>query len=65
MDVPLCRMISLQVVRLALAMDIKKMKADFIHGYQPGAIVFYESTTNIQGTERIVSDEDRLSWNAH
>ena len=57
----LCRMISLQVVRPALAMDIEKMKADFIHGYQPGAAVFYVSTTNIQGTERIVSDEDRRS----
>ena len=51
MDVPLCRMISLQVVRPALAMDIEKMKANFIHGYQPGATVFYMSTTNIQGTE--------------
>ena len=65
MDVPLCRMISLQVVRLALAMDIEKMKADFIHEYRPGAAVFYVSTTNIQGTERTVSDEDLLSWNAH
>ena len=65
MDVPLCRMISLQVVRLALAMDIEKMKADFIHGYRPEAAVFYVSTTNIQGTERTVSDEDRRSWNAH
>ena len=33
MDVPLCRMITLQVVRPALAMDIEKMKADFIHRY--------------------------------
>ena len=65
MDVPLCRMISLQVVRPALAMDIEKMKADFIHGYRPGAIVFYVSTTNIQGTEQSVSDEDHMSWNAH
>ena len=65
MDVPLCRMISLQVVRLALAMDIEKMKADFIHGYRLGAAVFYVSTTNIQRNERSVSDEDRKSWNAH
>ena len=64
-DVPFCMMINLQVVRPALAMDIEKMKADFIHGYRPGAAVFYVSTTNIQGTERSVSDEDRMSWNAH
>ena len=31
-DIPLCRMISLQVVCPALAVDIEKMKADFIHG---------------------------------
>ena len=47
--IPLCRMISLQVVRPALAMDIEKMKADFIHGYRPGADVFYVSTTDFGG----------------
>ena len=30
-DIPLCRMVSLQVVRPALQIDIDKMKADFIH----------------------------------
>ena len=65
MDVPFYRMITLQVVRPTLAMDIEKMKADFIHRYRPGAAVFYVSTTNIQGTKRTVSDEDRRSWNAH
>ena len=64
-DVPLCRMISLQVVRPALAMDIEKMMADFIHGYRSGAAIFYVSTTNIQGTKQTVSDEDHTSWNAH
>ena len=41
------------------------MKADFIHGYRPGAAVFYVSTTNIQGNLRDVTDDDRLSWNCH
>ena len=65
MDVLLCRMISLQVVWPALESDIEKMKANFIHGYQPGAAVFYVSTTNIQRTKQDVSDEDHLTWNAH
>ena len=47
MEIPLCKTIDLQVVRLALAIDIEKMKVDFIHGYCPGAVVFYVSTTNI------------------
>ena len=32
-DIPLCRMVSLQVVQPALQINIDKMKADFIHGY--------------------------------
>ena len=61
-DFPLCRMISLQVVRPALAVDIEKMKADFIHEYRPGAAVFYVSTTDFGGLERVVTDSDRQSW---
>ena len=55
-------MISLQVVRPALAVDIEKMKADFIHGYRPGAAIFYVSTTDFGGLERVVTDADRQSW---
>ena len=55
-------MISLQVVRPALAVDIEKMKADFIHGYRPGAAIFYVSTTDFGGLERVVTNADRQSW---
>ena len=65
MEIPLCRMIRLQVVRPTLAMDIEKMKADFIHEYHPGAAVFYVSTTNIEGNSRDVTNEDRSAWNFH
>ena len=61
-EIPLCRMISLQVVRLALAVDIEKMKADFIHGYRPGAAVFYMSTIDFTSVERFVTDSDRQNW---
>ena len=61
-DIPLCRMISLQVVRPALVVDIEKKKADFIHGYRPGAAIFYVSTTDFGGLERVVTDSDRQSW---
>ena len=61
--IPLCWMISLQVVCSALAVDIEKMKADFIHSYRPGATVFYVSTTDFAGLERFVTDADRQNWN--
>ena len=64
-EIPLCRMITLHVVRPALAKDIEKMKADFVHGYRPGAAVFYVSTTNFGGEERFVTNVDRLSWDVH
>ena len=57
-DIPLCRMVSLQVVRPALTVDIEKMKADFVHGYRPGAAVFYVSTTDFSGIERTVTNAD-------
>ena len=34
----LCQMITLQVIQPALAKDIEKMKADFVHGYQRTAL---------------------------
>ena len=55
-------MISLQVVHPALAVDIEKMKADFIHGYCLGAAIFYVSTTDFSGIERFVTNADRKTW---
>ena len=64
-DIPLCRMIGMQVVQPALSIDIKKLKADFIHGYRVGAAVFYVLITNFQGLERLVTDSDREGWDAN
>ena len=60
--IPLYRMISLQVVCPALVVDIEKMEVDFIHGYTPGAAVFYMSTTDFGGFERVVTDANRQPW---
>ena len=57
-------MVSLQVVRPALAVDIEKMKADFVHGYHLGAAVFYVSTIDFSGNERTVMNADRNAWDA-
>ena len=61
-DIPLCRMVSLQVVRHVPQINIDKMKANFIHEYQPRAIVFYVLTTKFLSQERMVLDEEKGGW---
>jgi hypothetical protein len=61
-DIPLCRMIYMPLVRPTIAHDIKRLEAEFIHGYRPGASVFYVSTTNENGEERLVKDVDTSNW---
>jgi hypothetical protein len=48
-DIPLCRMVYMPLVHPTLANDIKKLEAEFIHGYRPGAPVFYVSICNEKG----------------
>ena len=61
---PIC-MISLQIVCPALASDIAKLQADFVHRYQVGAAMFYVSTSNVEGLSIIVKEDDRLRWDKH
>ena len=65
LNIPLVRMIFLQVVRPTLASDIAKLQADFVHGYRAGAAVFYVSTCNVEGLSANVKDKDRLGWDEH
>jgi hypothetical protein len=53
------------LVRPTLAIDIKRLEAEFTHGYRPGAPVFYVSLCNKKGEERSVKDEDTSSWGPH
>lgn len=46
MNIPLCCMISMLVVRLARKIDVLKMEHEFQMGYQKGDKVFYDSHTN-------------------
>jgi hypothetical protein len=64
-DIPLCRMIYMPLVRPTLASDIKRLEAEFAHGYRAGASVFYVSICNERGEERSVSSEDTKGWNEH
>jgi hypothetical protein len=64
-DIPLCRMIYIPLVRPTLAHDIKRLEAEFIHGYRPGAPVFYVSIYNENGEERLMKDVDTSNWGPH
>ena len=64
-DIPLCRKLYMPLVRPTLATNIKKLEAEFTHGYRPGAPVFYVSIYNEKGEDRSVTDEDKSSWGPH
>jgi hypothetical protein len=51
-------MIYMPLVHPTLAHDIKRLEAEFTHGYRPRASVFYVSTTNKNGEERLLKDVD-------
>jgi hypothetical protein len=61
-DIPLCRMIYMPLVRPTLASDIKRLEAEFAHGYRHGASVFYVTLCNERGEERAITDADLKSW---
>ena len=65
LDIPLYRMLYMPLVRPTLATDIKKLEAEFTHGYCPGAPVFNVSICNEKGKERSLTDEDKSSWSPH
>jgi hypothetical protein len=56
--IPLCQMVYMPLIRPTLANDIKRLEAEFIHGYRPGTPVFYVSICNDKEEERFVKDVD-------
>jgi hypothetical protein len=62
MQVPLCRMVPMPIMRHTLSSDLASLEDKFVHGYHDGAAVFYLSITNEGGQIEKVTDEDLLSW---
>jgi hypothetical protein len=56
---------SLQVIQLVLQNDILKLQADFVHGYQVRAAIFYVSLTDEHGRKFDIIANDRAQWNQH
>jgi hypothetical protein len=50
-------MVYMPLVRPTLVYDIKRLEAEFIHEYRPGAPKFNVSIRNEHGEERSVSNE--------
>jgi hypothetical protein len=61
-DIPLCQKIYMPLVRPTLDSDIKRLEAEFSHGYRHGASVFYVTLCNERGEERSVSESEMRNW---
>jgi hypothetical protein len=64
-DIPLCWMVPMPLVRPTFLSDVKRLEAEFSHGYRPSASVFYVSLCDENGKERTVTNEDRQRWGLH
>ena len=56
-SIPLCRLLSMPVIRPILMSDVLKLEQGFIHGYRSGSAVFYVSVVNnLMKTEDVTSE---------
>jgi hypothetical protein len=58
-------MVYMPLIHPTLAHDIKRLEAEFTHGYRPRALVFYVSICNEYREERSVKDKDISNWGPH
>jgi hypothetical protein len=61
-DIPLCRMVYMPLVRPTLDSDIKRLEAEFAHGYRAGSCVFYVSICNERGESAKITEEELDTW---
>ena len=62
LHIPLCRLVTMPMVRPTLACNITKLEQEFVGGYRDGAAVFYISTTNEEGQSEEFSKEEMSMW---
>jgi hypothetical protein len=53
------------LVRPTLGNDIKKLEAEFTHGYRPRTLVFYVSIYKEHSEEQPIKNEDTSNWGPH
>ena len=62
LQIPLCRMVSMPMVRPTLSCDLDFLEHEFSKGYRDGAAVFYVTTTDEAGESSHFSEEDIEKW---
>jgi len=62
LQIPLCRMVSMPMVRSTLGCDLQKLEQEFTTGYREGAAVFYVTTTNEAGESSTFTEEEMEAW---
>jgi hypothetical protein len=62
-SIPLCRLISLPIVRPILAIDVQLLENEFVNGYRKGDRVLYVSSYDKDGNTMDIRDED--TWREH
>ena len=64
-DILLCQMVSMPLVRPTLFSDVKRLQAEFSHGYCLSASKFYVSLCDENGKERTVIAKNQQHWGLH
>jgi hypothetical protein len=62
LQIPLCRMVAMPMVRPTLSCDLKLLEQEFNKGYRDGAAVFYVTTTNKAGESSEFMEEEMEGW---
>ena len=58
LHIPLCRMVSMFVVRSPFRYDVEKLKGEFVTGYRLGSACFYVSLKSFSLVEKHVQPTD-------
>jgi hypothetical protein len=63
--IPICRLVSLAVVRHVLEVDVQFLENEFINGYREGDKVLYVSVYDKKGNQFELNAEIEATWNVH
>jgi hypothetical protein len=64
-SIPICRLVSLAVVRPVLEVDVQFLNNEFINGYREGDRVLYVSVYDQKGNQFELNAEIEENWNVH
>ena len=62
LQIPLCRMVPIPMVRLTLSYDLDFLEHEFNKGYRNGVAIFYVTTTDEAKESLIFTEEEIDNW---